>query len=457
LTVISRIKSLFGFGAEGSYRAAGAFSDLGNWFPLDPLDGTGFHRDLSHGRRLGIAAVQAAIGKYSDACTAMPIEHYRDQNGFEIVATSAFTRFVRRPTRWQTFAEWMSEGVRVLLETGNAVGLITRNGRAEIETITWATAWALHVDHKTGAEFYSLSMPSLHGEWVDAVLVPARDVFHIRINVDTRRNSLRGRSPLEWCAAAMATNAQLSAFLNWWLNNRASPSFVLTTDAPLTKDQIASLRAAWENQSAGMNSGKTPVLAGGLKPVAMGVSPGDDLLISTFNLSVTDIARAFGIPKSLLGIDETASNTNNLIREWVALGLGSFIETWEQAFEKAFEMPSNEHVEFNADAILRLDPQAEAARLKELVVGGILSIDEARHRLRIKPVINGYGSVPTQQQQQVPLDLLHEIHAGQIAAKLSAASIQPPEPAEDPEKAISFDGEISRALVVELFKRKAAR
>jgi HK97 family phage portal protein len=400
--------------------------------------GNGFERGLDPVRRQSIAACQAAQAKYADALVAMPLRHLQDKgpDGIVEVKSSAFTRWARSPTPWQTRAEWLYEGERALLETGNAVGLIIENNRFEVVSIVWAQHWAVHLEETTGDAYYSLSMPQRFGAHDPALLVPARSVFHIRINADGKRDPLRGRSPLEWCAYAMATNSTLSQFLVAWLSNRSSPSYALATDSSLSKEQMNQLRASWDEQTKQMASGGVPVMSSGLKPIQLGPAPGDQLLIDTFSMTVEDIARAFGLPRSLLGVDETASNSSNLIREWISLSLGAHIELWEQALERAFGFASNEHVEFDPDALLRLDPQAEASRLKELVTGGIMEVDAARAAIGLPPVEGGFGKVPAMQQQMVGLDLLAEIHTATIASKVApkpepvaANDTQPQDPA----------------------------
>jgi HK97 family phage portal protein len=462
--VASVVKSWFGgpfTGAqEGQLRPGYGMGELGSWFRI-PANGDGWQNHLRVGSNPAVAAVQSAIGSYISAMTVMPIGHYKT-GGTEKVLSSAFTRWARSPTGWQTFAEWISEGERSLMETGNAVALCKRNDRTEIVSLAWAQNWSVHTDPVSGAVFYALRMPAQFGTFDSARLVPARDVMHMRINVDGASDALRGRSPLVWCAAALATNATLSAFLVHYLSNRASPSYALTTETILTVEQMRQLRAAWDEQTQVVKSGGTPILGSGLKPVPLGVAPGDALLVDTFNMSIEDVARAFGLPKSLLGVDETASNAQTLARQWVNLSLGGHVEMWEQALEKTFQMGADECVEFDTHALLRLSPNEEATRLKELVVGSILSSDEARAVLSLPAVEGGFGKVPTAQQQQVPLDLLHSIHAAEIASKNrppaapAPAPAQPTEPTPAPAK--EADGEIAKALVVSMFdyKRKSA-
>lgn len=451
--MLTRIKSWLGgpFNGvqEGSFR--GPFSlwgEFGNRFTADPL-GEGWQRHLSDRNQIGIAALHAAISAYVHAFILMPMHHRRkmESGGWEPVTTSALSRWIDKPNYFQTMAEFWALGIRQLMDTGNAVAVAARNDRTEVVSTIWVDSYTVTVDEETGAIFYHVS---LNGQ--DS-MVPARDILHLRINAPAS-NPLTGRSNTVFCAAALATNSRLSAFLVSYLNNRASPSYALSTDANLSKDQMRQLREAWNEQSQMLASGGTPILANGLKPEMLGVAPGDTLLVDTFNLSVEDISRAFSIPKALLGISETASNAENLYRAWISLGLGSMIELVEQGIEKLFSLPRGEEVNFESDAMLRLDAQAQMDIVSRGVTAGVLSPDEGRAKVGYGPIIGGYGKAPAMQQQMVPLDLLHEIHAADIANKVKAS--EAPAPAqeqheEDEEKRVNPD--VLKAQIINLRDR----
>lgn len=461
--MLARVKNWFAQGPfngaqEGQWR--GPFfgmGELGNLFAADKF-GDGWQRHLSFNNGAGIAAMQGAIAAHTNAFTLMPASHKRQLSGggFEEVTTSALSRWLLKPNGFQTMGDFMGCGIRQLLEKGNVVGAAARNDRNEITAVVWATGYSIHIDPETGALFYAMTL----NDGVDRpdYMVPARDVLHIRINAPVSR-PLDGRSPLTYCAMSMCANAQLSSFLNAYLANRASPSYVLSTDVVLNLDQIRQLRTAWEDQAAKLAAGGTPILASGLKPHMLGVAPGDDLLVQTFNMTVEDIARAFSMPRALLGISETASNAEQLLRSWVSLGLGSMVELVEQEIEKLFDLPRNDQVEFDSNALLRLDAEATMRVVAEGVLKGVLSADEGRARLGLAPVAGGFGAMPTTQQQQVPLDLLHELHVAEIAAKVQPEPEPEPEPEDPPpEDPPPADPETTKALVFSMLehKRKAA-
>jgi HK97 family phage portal protein len=440
--LITKVKSFFG-GAEGSWRGQ-FFGQEGNqWFPLGSI-ADGFQQNLNRpGNSMGVAALQSAISCYTNAFMLMPPRHVRDSidNGIEEITTSALSRWLDKPNAIQTRAEFWQSGIRQLYEAGNAVGVASRNDRFEVVSVMWASHYSIYSDKDSGETFYTVSFAD--GSKDPEFAIPVRDIMHLRINVDVR-DPLRGRSPIVWCAASLSTNSTLSAFLVSYLNNRASPSYALTTDEKINSEQIDRLRVKWDEQSKKLGSGGTPILSNGLKPVMLGTAPGDALLVDTFNLTVEDISRAFSIPRALLGVSETAANAENLMRQWVSMGLGAIVEMVEQSIEKLFETDRRDAVEFDSEAMLRMDAESRTNMVAKAVVSGVMSPDEGRAVLGLPPVEGGYGAMPTQQQQQVPLDLLHDIHAAAISSKLNPPTPpaqdqnNPPQPnAEDTNKAMA--------------------
>lgn len=449
MNLVERAKSWLGFGAEGQPRGPMlGQSELGNWLPIHPL-GDGWQQNLRPGVHDAIAARFAAISLISDAVSLLPGGHYkRLPNGAkESRKGTPLARWLAKPNAMQTRSEFFNAGVRLLQSTGNAVAFAVRDENGDIVQTYWAAGYSIYIDPQTGTVFYALTSTKAGEQVAPDFLVPARDVMHWRINADARQ-PLQGVSPLVHCAQSMATNATLSNFLVAFLNNRASPSYVLSTDEKMTLEQMRQLRTAWEEQSTQIASGGTPILAWGLKPSAMGVSPGDDLLVDTFNLTVADIGRAFRIPKALLGLDETAANVEQLVNTWLATGLAALIDMIELSIDRLFGLPDNEFSELDTRELSRMDYASRVAAAADGAVSGIFSIDEARAQLDYPPVKGGFGEMPTQQQQQVPIDLLHDLHTAALAPKVAPTPAPEPTPAPAPEpNAKRIDVDIARALV----------
>jgi HK97 family phage portal protein len=448
----SRVKSWFGFG-EGSVRPASGVGELGGWYRLSDNDGTGWQRNLQTARGGACAAAFASISLTADGLSTMPVSHRRQKNGGAVkVTNSPLAHWLDKPNDYQTGAEFWAAGVRTLLERGNAVGYaIRRNG--VIVSAHWAAHFSVHADPETKAIFYGLTANPVGADVTPQYLIPARDIIHLRVNARASE-PLVGLSPLSHCAFSMATNSTLSAFLQTFLENRATPSYALATDQPLTADQMRQLRKAWDEQTQMIKSGGTPIMGSGLKPLKLGVVEGDALLVETFNMTVEDIARAFRIPKALLGIQETAANAESLINIWLATGLNALITLCEQSVARLFDLPENEFVEFDTNALSRMDGQAEATRINTLTTGGILAIDDARSLFGLPAIPGGYGKMPTMQQQQIPVDLLRTLHESAINAKLAPPPAPTPVPPNEPDEPEPVDTDAAKAFCLSLLNLK---
>ena len=232
--------------------------------------------------------------------------------------------------------------------------------------------------------FYWLGGNSVIDKQVhEQLLVPQRDVLHIRLNATKRRYPfpLVGDTPLGSALQDIATsNAMTKQQIQFYLN-QARPSAVLTTDLILDKDQVQFIRDRWDEQSKGLKQGGTPILTGGLKPMMLSSNSKDSDLAEVMKLTEQRIALAFRVPLAILGIGGTAySSTELLMQSWIASGLGFALNHIEDAFGRLFSLKGqpDEYVEFDTKALLRSAFKDRIAGLTQAVQGGILAPNEAR-------------------------------------------------------------------------------
>ena len=67
-------------------------------------------------------------------------------------------------------------------------------------------------------------------------------------------------------------------------------------------DKMQALRDRWDEQTRGLNQGKTPILTSGLKPQPWGMTAKDAELAEIMKLSEQHIALAFRIPLQIFGL-----------------------------------------------------------------------------------------------------------------------------------------------------------
>lgn len=382
------------------------------------------------------AIVQACISAYSQAVSMCPGAHWRatTKGGREQVDSSAASRILRTPNDYQSASDFIQNLVWQLYETGNAFALGLRNDRYEIDEVHLMSSALSHpMIGPEGDIFYRLAgneaiARRLSGKANSELMVPARDVLHVRLNAPRGRAPwpLVGESPLASIAAELMTQGAISAAQTNFYANQARPSAVLSTDLVLDKDQVQALRDRWDDQSKGLRSGGTPILTAGLKVLPWTTTARDSQTAEMFKLSDERIALAFRIPMQILGIGggSPAGSTEVLMQSWVSSGLGYALNIVEEAMGQFFRMKGQpqEYIEFSTEALLRSQFKDRFDGLTKAVQGGIYSPNEARNLEGLDAV--PYGDSPRMQAQCVPLEAAGQIPSAPTAPASPAAPVK---------------------------------
>lgn len=354
------------------------------------------------------AIVEACVSAYSQTAAMCPGDHWRrlPNGGRERVTNSALSRIMRRPNNYQSMSDFMLNAVRWLYASGETFALALRNDRFEISELHLMPSSQCHAVVVDGGEiFYRLAGNEIiECRFGPLTYVPARDVLHIRLH--TPRNPLKGETPLMAAALDLAAgNATLQRQIDFF-NNRAQPSFILSTEEKLQGAQLSELRDAWNAQTRGENVGGTPILAWGIKPIPVANTARDAQLAETMKASEERIALAFRVPMQVLGLgSNTYASTEALMQSWIASGLGFCLNHVEEAFGQLFGLRGmpDEYLELDTRALMRSAFKDRMDGLAKAVQGGIYSPDEARALEDLPRVPGGYGEEPRVQQQVVPL------------------------------------------------------
>jgi HK97 family phage portal protein len=400
------------------------------------------------------AMVEACVSAYSQTVSMCPGDHWRTKRngGRERVTNSDLSRIIKEPNDYQTISDFLLNLVRSLYVDGNAYALALRNNRYEVDSLHLMHPEVSHPQVYGGEIFYSLGgnevvSQRLLGASNKQMTVPARDVLHIKLHSPhwTSGHGLKGQSPLKQAIAMdLATSQAMTAQNLAFYTNQARPSSVLTTDEKVTAEQLKLLHDAWNQQSRGMNQGKTPILTAGLKPVPLTVSAQDSQMAEIMKMSDQRIALAFRIPMAILGASESksaASSTEALMHSWIAQGLGFALNQVEEGFGKFFGLKGQpeEYCEFSTSVLLRSSMKDRIAALAQGVQGGIYAPNEAR-AVEELPAVE-FGEEPRVQQQVVPLSAAAAIPKlpGPGGSPPAPAPSEPNLPAADPGSKKDFD------------------
>lgn len=405
----------------GGWLGAEAGSYL-NWWQLgfDPVDSS------------RSAMVEACVSAYSQTVSMCAGDHWRmnDKGGRTRVTTSAASRILRKPNDYQSMSDFMLNATRQLYLTGNTYALALRNDRFEINELhLMDPRQSTPVLAATGDIFYSLSGNHIIDRRIGAspLLVPARDVLHIRLHCSHKSPvPLIGETPLTSALDDIMASTAMTRQQIRFYQNEARPSAVLQTDLTLAKEQVTMLRDRWNEQSKGMAQGGTPILTHGLKVAPWQALSKDARVAEGMKMSSERIALAFRVPVQILGLSGApVTSTEPLMQQWISTGLGFALNQIEEAFGLLFGMRGQpeEYVEFGTDALLRSAMKDRIESLARAVQGGIYAPNEARAEMGKDAV--RFGDEPRVQAQVVPLSAASGIPA------LPAAPAAPPAPADD--------------------------
>jgi len=427
----ARIKNIFGMG-EGSSRSVFGEGELGGWYQINNLEADGFQRNLSITGRDArhIPAAYASVMANARAVSqCRPTHRRKDSTGkHTVIENSAAFRIFRKPNNYETWSQFILNSVAQMQFDGECFVLVGRNDRQEVVALNRMDSKTCQPYITDGELFYSVGSNPMLIETAD-YLVPARDCLHLRSHCP--RHPLMGESPIKAAAMAAGISVSLSQHQLAFFANMSRPSGILSTSEDLTREQLESLRAAWKAKSQGVNSGEIPVLGGGLKFQALGITSQDAQLIQAQRMAVEDIARVYGTPLPVIGdmSNSTMNNVEQLVSLWLSISLGATLENIERSLERLFQMPPSDSIELDATALLRTDFQTRIDGLTKAVQGGVYTPNEAREREGLHPVKK--GDTPYLQSQMVELGYKPEPVAPPVAPE--AAPVEESTSDPDPE------------------------
>jgi HK97 family phage portal protein len=379
--------------------------------------------------------VEACVSAYAQtvAMCAGAGGHWRlnGKGGRDRVTNSALARILRRPNLYQSSSDFLLNATRNLFLEGNAYALALRNDRYEIDELhLMDSRMSRPTVAQTGDIFYHLGGNEVISQQLgsqEQIIVPQRDVLHIRLHTDRRHpRPLVGETPLAAAVADIGVGDAIAQQQTQFYMNQARPSAVLSTDQNFDKDQVQFLRDRWDEQTRGLNQGKTPILTGGLKVIPWSTPGKDAAIAEVMKISQDRIALVFRVPLPVLGLGgPTFGSTESLMQFWIATGLGFALNHIESAFDLLFQLKGQpeEFTEFSTDALLRSAMKDRIEALARGVQGGIYSPNEARNSEGLPDA--SHGDEPRVQAQVVPLSAAQGIPSAPTSPAAPAGDAAP--------------------------------
>jgi HK97 family phage portal protein len=356
----------------------------------------------------------------------------------------AFSPVLRRPNDYQTRNQFWECWLLSKLSRGNTYVLKERDNR---QVVT-----ALHVLDPTRVQpliaddesvFYRLSTDNLAGIDTD-IIVPAREIIHDRMNC--LFHPLVGTPPVfaSGLSSMLGISAQKASALLF--ENSSTPGGIVTSPEPMSQEQQDRFKTEWEARFTRGNYGRVAVMGGGLKYEKVSMTNVEGQLIENLKWSAEVVCSVYHVPPYKVGVGALPSynNVQALNTEYYSQALQSHIEEIEELLDYGLGIggATNLGTEFDIDTLLRMDSMTQITAIRDAVGAGVMSPNEGRSKLDLKPVEGGES--PYLQQQNYSLAALakRDTQADPFAPKTPAA-LPPPPPEPPPEqaaaKSINFD------------------
>lgn len=291
--------------AKGSeVRASTNFlsSDAEAWNQLLPggLAGT-----VSPERAMRHAAVYRCVAVIAFASAMLPLKTYRELPDGDRVADSKPTAadLLRiRPNPRMSRTMWVRATLAQMLLNGNGVSWIERLGSGEPIAL-WPIPWGrVAVSLVGGRSVYRLTLDDGR-----TIVCDQDDVLHIPGSAEW--DGLKAKTPIQAMGAAVGLGIEADRFAQAYFENDATPSGYIRFEKSFAGNEGAKeeLRSFWQRTFGRGKRHSGPAIldqGGEYRPIP--ISAQDAQLLDTRRFQIEDIARIFGVPRFLLGMDETS-------------------------------------------------------------------------------------------------------------------------------------------------------
>lgn len=258
-----------------------------------------------------------------------------------------------KPNEFQGPFKFKSTMQLRLLLNGNAYARIIWRGNTVVRMIPLDSRKVTPKLNDDFTVYYEYQRPD-----GGTLTLAARDVFHLADLADDE-HGLVGMSRVQKAREAIALALQAQKAAGRIFKNGVMVGGALYHPSKLDDQQFKNIKDSLEDSYAGAeNAHKWMVLEDGVKAEKWADTAADSQHIENRNHQIEEIARAFGVPRPLLMMDDTSwgSGIEQLGIFFVQYGLQHFFNIWED--EVALKLLSDQErllyqAKFNERALLR--------------------------------------------------------------------------------------------------------
>jgi HK97 family phage portal protein len=335
---------------------------------------------VNQSRALGLTAVFAANRHIVDNVSTLPLQPFR-KVGDARQPMGSLPQLFKRLDDAGRLGDWQAIALSSLVIHGNTVGVILeRDGLGFPVEILWLPMNEVHVDDSFWPR---VSVWYWRGRRLD----PA-ELCHIPwIKVAGRT---LGLSPIEHYALTISNGIQAQQYGNDWFAAGGIPPGKMKNSAKKVDQTEADAIKA--RLVASIRSRKPLVYGADWDYQPIVIPPEQAQFIETMKLTANQVAAIYGIDPTEIG-GEAANSQEYANEEFRQTRRMQDLRPWMVRLERSFSawLPENQHVRFNADAVIRADTKSrhEVYKLQREI--GMANVDEIRAREDQQPLPDGKG------------------------------------------------------------------
>ena len=259
----------------------------------------------------------------------------------------------QKPNEHQGAYKFKSTMQLKVLQHGNAYARVIWRGNTVVRLIPLDSRKVTPEFNDDFTVRYKYQTPS-----GNVVTLAARDILHLADLADDD-HGLVGISRIQKAREAIGLALQAQKAAARIFKNGVMAGGALYHPAKLDDQQYKNIKDSLDERAAGAeNAHKWMILEDGVRAEKWANSASDSQHIENRNHQIEEVARAFGVPRPLLMMDDTSwgSGIEQLGIFFVQYGLQHWFEVWEEAIENTLLSDKEReryYVKFNERALLR--------------------------------------------------------------------------------------------------------
>ena len=231
-----------------------------------------------------------------------------------------------------------------------------------------------------------------YGNGINRVELARENVTHIPFV--SLPGAMRGLNSLEYAGVAYALALAAMEYGQRWFSQGASPSFLLSTDQKLGREEVERIAQKFLVEHSGLQSAHLPlVVDSGLQVQKMSSTPDEAQYLNTLEYARSCIAAWFGLPAHLVGgTDDKGGVWGKTVMEQgiqlVDFTLSGYIVRLEEAFSSL--LPFGVRAKLDESSIVRSDGLVQAQRILALRTATVSTVNDIRvTELKLPPIEGG--------------------------------------------------------------------